>query len=212
MVASVKNFKDRHRLVAVFVLVSVLVLLLLVSAFLGEEYNLRGRPSELPTSFGQSATPTHSEAEVPEPVRLRIPSIQVDAAVMPVGVAKDNSLEVPGASTKVGWFKYGAKPGASGPAVLVGHLDSATGPAVFIHLRTIKIGDLIHVARSDNSEVVYKVDSIAEFPQDNFPTQAVYGPIAYPGIRLITCSGTYSRQQARYSHNLVVFGSLASSD
>ena len=39
----------------------------------------------------------------------------------------------------------------------------------------------------------------------DFPTQRVYGPIRYPGLRLVTCGGSFDRIHRRYRDNIVVY-------
>jgi LPXTG-site transpeptidase (sortase) family protein len=154
------------------------------------------------TDANSQTTPTA------DPVNLNIPSLNISAPFIHLGLNADHTLEVPKTATDVGWFIHGAKPGDIGPAVVVGHLDSPKGPAVFANLKNIKAGDLITINRVDSTSVQYKVDSISKFSQDNFPTEAVYGTINYAGLRLITCAGTYNKAQGHYSDNLVVFATL----
>jgi sortase (surface protein transpeptidase) len=96
--------------------------------------------------------------------------------------------------------------------VIVGHLDSIRGAAIFYDLKQIKTGDEVRVERDDGSAAVFKVDSLEMYSQDNFPTEKVYGPINFAGLRLITCAGTFSRLKGHYSDNLVVYASLVSKD
>ena len=108
----------------------------------------------------------------------------------------------------VGWFVYGARPGETGTAVIVGHLDSPNGTAIFTDLNKIKKGDEIKISREDGSEVMYVAESVSKFSQDAFPTHKVYDSTPYPSLRLITCAGTYNKQTGHYSDNLVVFARL----
>ncbi|MBX4186914.1 MAG: class F sortase [Candidatus Doudnabacteria bacterium] len=144
----------------------------------------------------------------PKPARIRIPSLKVDAPVVELGLNQDQTLEVPKNSTDVGWYKYSPAPGGKGPAIMVGHLDSTRGAAVFYRLKDLKTGDMVELEREDHSIAVFRVDSKEEYSQDNFPTDKVYGAIDHAGIRLITCTGTYSILKGRYSDNLVVYGTL----
>ncbi|HYF05793.1 MAG TPA: class F sortase [Patescibacteria group bacterium] len=145
----------------------------------------------------------------PDPVSLSIPTLQLAAPFVPLGLTADKKLEVPGKPEQVGWYIHRAKPGDIGPAVVVGHLDTQAGkPAVFAKLHQVKPGDAIMVARSDGSEAVFEVESVQEYTQDTFPTEQVYGPINYAGLRLVTCSGVYNKDLRHYSHNLIVFAKL----
>lgn len=143
-----------------------------------------------------------------EPVRLRIPDIKIDTEVLTIGKQADNTMEVPTNSWVTGWYKHGPTPGEIGPAIIVGHVDNPKGPAVFWRLRELAAGQLIEVSRADGTKAVFKVDSIKEFEQNNFPTNEVYGNINHAGLRLITCGGTFDRRTGHYSHNTVVYATL----
>lgn len=143
------------------------------------------------------------------PVRIRIPSIAVDASVTNLGLESDGTIQVPSDPRQAGWYRLGPVPGDAGPAVILGHLDSTTGPAVFARLAGLRVGDQVLVARADGSQVRFQVDRVATFAVSSFPTEAVYGATPDPVLRLITCSGTFNRAQGRYLSNVVVFATEA---
>jgi len=149
-----------------------------------------------------------TDPSLSKPIKIKIPSINVDAAVGELGLNADQTIEVPKNVSEVGWYKYSPSPGYIGPAVMVGHKDAITGRAVFYDLNKVKIGDEIVIDREDGSTTTFKVESIETYKQDQFPTEKVYGSLSYPGLRLITCSGTYSALKGRYSDNLVVYATL----
>lgn len=142
----------------------------------------------------------------PGPSLLTIPSLKIAAPFELLGIKSDHTIQVPKDYMSVGWFVYGAKPGEIGTSVIIGHLDSPKGRAIFADLSKIKIGEKIVIQRTDGSIVTYIVESTAKYSQDNFPTNEIYSPVAYAGIRLITCSGTYNKNAKHYSDNFVVFG------
>jgi hypothetical protein len=144
----------------------------------------------------------------PAPVRVKIAAVGIDAPVGKLGLNLNGTLAVPAKNNEVGWYIGSPAPGAAGPAIMVGHLDSVNGPAVFENLKNLKTGDEVSISRFDGSTVVFKVDSSQRFSQNSFPTDQVYGSLDYPGLRLITCAGSFSRLSGRYSDNLVVFASL----
>jgi sortase (surface protein transpeptidase) len=150
-----------------------------------------------------------SEFDRSAPVNLRIPKIGLDAEfVPPLGLNDDQTVSVPDSYEKVGWYKHGATPGEIGPAVILGHVDSYEGPAVFFSLGQLKSGDEIEVDREDGTTAIFVVDEIRRYDQQDFPTELVYGQIKHAGLRLVTCTGTFNRGIQRYSHNLVVYASL----
>ncbi len=133
------------------------------------------------------AAPHAAQAAVP--VRLRIPAIGVDADVMALGLQLDRTLEVPEDPDRTGWWRGGPEPGEVGAAVVVGHVDSWRGPAVFSDLVDLRRGDAILVDRADGSTATFVVRSSMAVGKDTFPTRAVYGPADTPALRLVTCHG-----------------------
>lgn len=142
-----------------------------------------------------------------EPKQLRIPSVNINSPVEPVELANDK-ITIPD-SKLVGWYRYSPTPGEAGPAIVVGHVDNLTGPAIFWRLRELKIGDVIEVDRADGLTAKFVVTQVTEFPQEDVPIQEVYGNLDYAGLRLITCSGRFNRIKQSYSNNLVIFAKLA---
>jgi sortase (surface protein transpeptidase) len=117
-------------------------------------------------------------------------------------------MAVPIKAEDVGWYKFGPSPGEQGDAVMDGHLDWWTGPAVFWNLGKLKTGDEIWVARADGSRLLFVVDGTSTVPSDSRPAGlfATGGP---PTLSLITCSGSWDRQRQTYTTRLVVHASLA---
>jgi len=147
--------------------------------------------------------------DVAEPSRLRIPAVGIDAGFEgALGINRDQTIEVPRSYEELGWYQYAPLPGNLGPAVILGHVDSYQGPAVFFNLRRTKPGDIIEVERVDGSIGRFAVTELVTREQSDFPTELVYGDIDHAGLRLVTCSGTYDRGKQVYSHNLIVFAKL----
>jgi sortase (surface protein transpeptidase) len=138
------------------------------------------------------------------PVRVEIPAIGVSSSLVRLGLNPDRTMQVPGDFQVAGWFTGGPQPGQLGPAVIAGHVDSRTGPAVFYRLRDLRPGDQIRVVRADRRVVRFEVDSLASYPKRSLPSEAVYGATTAPVLRLITCAGTFDRSSCSYRDNLVV--------
>jgi sortase (surface protein transpeptidase) len=142
-----------------------------------------------------------------EPNRIQIPAINLDATVESVGLDANGVLQVPDRWI-AGWYNGSPTPGEIGPAVIDGHVDSIYGTAVFFYLKNLKPSDKIMISRNDGSVVTFNVEKIDSYDQNNFPTQTVYGNINYPGLRLITCDGTFNYETRHYSNNLVVYARM----
>jgi LPXTG-site transpeptidase (sortase) family protein len=155
-----------------------------------------------------SQPPTQAPAALPSstpPVAVDIPAIEVSAAVDPLTLERSGELAVPTDFERVGWWAGGSQPGAPGPTVLVGHLDSKHGPAVFYRLEKLEIGDRVEVRLTDDETVAYEVQRLASYSKEDFPTMEVYGPTEGSTLRLITCFGSFDRTTGHYRDNLVVF-------
>ncbi|MGW2303175.1 class F sortase [Streptomyces sp. NPDC001809] len=144
------------------------------------------------------------------PSRLKIAKIGVDAPFTDLEIGPSGALNPPPAddTNLVGWHAAGVSPGETGTAVVAGHLDTATAPAVFARLGELAAGDTFQVERQDGSTAVFRVDSVESFDKDDFPDQRVYEDTPRALVRLITCAGAYDRTARDYTENLVVFAHL----
>jgi hypothetical protein len=143
------------------------------------------------------------------PVRLAIPAIGVATSLVRLGRERDGSMQVPTDFARAGWFAEGTTPGQVGPAVIAGHVDSRTGPAVFYRLRELRPGGTVQVERADGIRLRFVVEQARSFPKASFPTAEVFGPAPWAALRLVTCGGAFDRARGSYLDNLVVFARLA---
>ena len=151
------------------------------------------------------ATPALAAAP---PVRIRIPAIGVDSALIALGLAADGTLQVPVDGSVAGWFTGSPTPGERGPAVIAAHVDWNHAPGVFFHLRDLEPGAEVAVDRADGTTAQFEVLEVEQYPKDAFPTERVYGDIDYAGLRLITCGGSFDRAARSYRDNVVVYAGL----
>lgn len=142
------------------------------------------------------------------PVGLDIPRIDVHSSdIVDLAFQKDGSIEVPKDPDSPGWFTPGPSPGQVGPAVIAGHVDGKTGPAVFYRLGELRPGDRVKVNRKDGTTATFMIHRVQTFEKDAFPTREVYGTTDRAELRLITCSGQYDDEDG-YLSNTVVFAHL----
>lgn len=136
---------------------------------------------------------------------LEIPAIGVSASVTALGLNEDRTMEVPADFAEVGWYRYGPTPGEAGPAVVAGHVDDHTGPAVFYRLTDLEPGDEVHVHRADGTTASFLVRRVEQHPKDAFPHDEVYGDTDGPELRLITCGGVFDRAERSHRDNIIVY-------
>ncbi|MBO8187526.1 class F sortase [Streptomyces sp. DW4-2] len=134
-----------------------------------------------------------------------MPAQGVRADIVPVGTTRTHDLAVPSDPDDVGWYRFGARPGASsGAAVLVGHVDSRSGAlGALASLSSAQRGDRVTVSGANGGQVHYRIvgrRSVAKaaFPSHLFRTS---GP---PALVLITCAAPFDPDHGGYQRLLIV--------
>lgn len=176
-----------------------LVVAAVASAFMlagSSPLNDQEAPPQLLTN--QSADPTH-------PVQLIIPRLNIDAAVEHVGLDAVGQMAVPSHAEDVAWYQPGTVPGQAGNAVISGHLDSATGPAVFFELASLTPGDEITVVSNAGATISFIVERVVTYPRFAIPLATIFGPTADKRLTLVTCGGQFNNKSQLYSHRTVVY-------
>lgn len=176
----------------------------------------RAEPSPVSAPSSSSSSAARPEPEAPvepvaAPVALRIPDLDVSSDLLDLGLQPDGTVEVPPLSRvdQAGWYRESPAPGAVGPAVLLGHVDSAEyGPGVFFGLGALAPGAEVEVVRRDGSVAVFAVERVERYAKDEFPTLTVYGNTAVPELRLITCGGEFDPATRSYEDNIVAYATL----
>lgn len=165
-------------------------------------------PMPAPTEDTQLAQARAIVAPAAPPSRLRVPAIGVDAPVEAVGTDDQGRMAVPAKAVDVSWYQPGVAPGDVGNAVMAGHLDWTSGPAVFWRLGQLHPGDTATVVRADGSQVTFVVDSTSSMPY-TAPTDSLFTRKGIPSLTLITCAGAWDQQRHTYLQRLVVHAALA---
>ncbi|WP_370121712.1 class F sortase [Streptacidiphilus sp. MAP12-33] len=145
------------------------------------------------------------------PLALAIPSVRLQAPLLGLGMDGKGAAELPPFSLPrtAGWLRDSASPGESGTAVVVGHVDTTTGPAVFWNLAAVRPGAEVDVTRLDGRTAVFTVDLVRAYPKAGFPSAQVYGPSPGAQLRVVTCGGAFDRGRHEYTGNVVLFAHLS---
>ena len=142
------------------------------------------------------------------PIRISIPAIGVDARVVAVGLRSDGAMEVPAVGL-AGWYDRGPRPGEPGPAVIIGHVDSTNGPAVFYRLRQLRRGERILVGLAGGATTAFTVETVEQQPKSALPVDRIWNRTSKPVLRLITCGGSFDRTSGHYRDNVIVYAKLS---
>ena len=164
------------------------------------------------TSVGQQVPPPASDGGRPSlPVRVDVDAINAHSSLVQLGLNTDKTVEVPPVSQplQAGWYKFGARPGEVGKAVILGHVDGGGQLGVFNKLNQLKAGNAIRVTEAGGQVLNFVVRQVQQVPKAQFPTQAVYGPSSQRELRLITCGGSFDKSSGNYVDNIIVSAVLA---
>ncbi|WP_260475874.1 class F sortase, partial [Streptomyces sp. WAC 06725] len=154
--------------------------------------------------------PTRTVPVISRPLRVRIPSLGVNAPLTGLGLDENGSLATPpeGDRNLAGWYENGTTPGTTGTSLIAGHVDTRSGPAVFYNLGALKKNHTIEVVRADGRTAVFSIDAVEVYDGNDFPDKKVYGPADRPELRLITCGGGFNKARQEYLGNVVAFAHL----
>jgi len=142
------------------------------------------------------------------PASVEIPAIGVNAAIEPVDILENGQMGVPKEVNNVGWFEPGIKPGNVGNAVLAGHVDSKTGPAIFFDLKKLEKGHQVIVKDAEGKQLTFVVQSKKSYKRDSAPINEVFGSSNEKKLNLITCTGRFNQSEGTHEERLVVYTEL----
>lgn len=152
------------------------------------------------------------EPDVPArlaPLQVRIGTIAVDAPVVPVGLEPDGAMEIPERVAEIGWYDpdgLGVLPGATGTAVLAGHVDSRSqGRGALYDLRDLRTGETIELDLADGSTQGWRITEVIQYPKDVIPLEEIFTWSGASRLAIITCGGEFDRTARSYTDNIVVY-------
>lgn len=164
-------------------------------------------PGEPPSPVEVVPTPRAAPVSQPVPVAVSVASIGARGRLIPLGLdARGGWDEPPVDQPELGsWYTKGPRPGAQGPAVILGHVNGNGRPGLFSKLSQLSVGDEVEVSRADGSTAVFSVYRVQTYPKTAFPTTSVLGKTESAELRLITCGGAYDSKARRYLSNVIAF-------
>jgi Sortase domain len=155
---------------------------------------------------GASKRKANVRRSAAKPWTIQIPAIGLTADLMTLGDPNGVELPVPPlsrAATDAGWYRFTSVPGTAGNSVIVGHVDTYVGAAVFYNLYRLRRRDLIYVDLSGTRQR-FAVSSVRELAKARFPVNQVFGITGRPLLWLITCGGAFDYQSGHYLDNIIV--------
>jgi hypothetical protein len=178
----------------------------ITSPYLGQNAQAPSRNVGIvPTLSARSAV-----ADIVSPNRIEIPKIHARAPIIPVGTTPDGELEVPLNPRTVGWWRYGAKPGATvGTAILAGHINYAGVNGSMAEIGRLNPGDDVFVFGKQNAqaghEVRFTVTGVRTYHKTHLPYRKIFDQKSVGRIAIVTCGGPFDASTGNYLDNIVVF-------
>ncbi len=181
--------------------------IIVITLIAGVFFAVQKIPKQL---FGSFIRPTiETKRLAAEPVELSIPSINLETHIEPVGEAPDTTMDIPKDQHNAGWWERGARPGEIGSAVLDGHVDlKEGGPGIFYRLSELKAGDRIMVTDASEKTYVFQVVDRKMYKEKDVPLEYVFARKDKKRLNLITCAGSFDRQNENYLDRLVVYAEM----
>jgi hypothetical protein len=154
--------------------------------------------------------PSSALADIVSPNRIVIPKIHAAAQIVKVGTMPDGELQVPLDPKTVGWWRYGAKPGATrGTAILAGHINYAGVTGAMAAIGRLDPGDQVYVFGRQNAEarheVRFRVTGVRTYHKTHLPYEKIFDQHGVGRIVIVTCGGPFDASTGNYLDNIVVF-------
>lgn len=143
------------------------------------------------------------------PVRLKIPSINVDGPVEYVGLTPKGGMDVPKNPSNGAWYDRGPRPGEIGSSVIAGHYGWRNNiPAIFDNLSKLAVGDRLYVEDEKGATIAFIVRESRSYHPAADASAVFFSSDKKAHLNLITCEGSWSRSGASYSNRRVVFADM----
>jgi sortase (surface protein transpeptidase) len=123
------------------------------------------------------------------PVRLQIEFLEVDAAVVDVGVTAGGDMDTTKEPYGIAWYEKGSAPGWSGNALMAGHNYWNGVPGSFVYLSYLPVGEKVLIEYEDGSTGEFSVISNATYELEDIPASVMVPKDGNTRTTLISCNG-----------------------
>ena len=140
------------------------------------------------------------------PVQIIIPKIHTDTFVEHVGLTDTKTVGIPLDPFNVAWFTGGVRPGEVGVALINGHYGWLQNiPVAFDNLHKLRSGDKVYIKDTLGVTIVFIVRTITEYDSYETTEKLLSSKDNKAHLVLITCSGSWDKENKNYSKRLIVF-------
>jgi len=142
------------------------------------------------------------------PNRIVIQKLGTDASVFAIDT-ENGTLEPPIDPRQVGWWRGGAKPGATtGTAVITGHINYAGVTGAMAHIGTLDPGDKVWIYGQRNGKqtrMEFTITGVRTYIKKTLPYTEIFNQNVDGRLALITCGGPFDASTGNYLDNIVAY-------
>jgi LPXTG-site transpeptidase (sortase) family protein len=140
------------------------------------------------------------------PIRLKIPSLNIDTSLESVGLTSKGEVEVPKVYTNAAWYNLSPRPGEIGSSIIDGHSGYKNGvQSVFDNLYKIKKGDKLYVEDKDGVTTTFVVREFRPFGPNDDVSDIFISNDGKAHLNLITCVAAWDVNQKSPNDRFIVF-------
>ena len=145
--------------------------------------------AEAPPVNGDPITAAAVGADIP--VSIAIPKLGVTDDIVPVRVKTSGAMEVPDVD-KTGWWSQGPRPGDTGAALVLSHVNYKGVQGAFARLSELRPGDEITVTDKAGAVHRFVVNERRTFKKDAFAENYdfMFADRGSDDLVAVTCGGT----------------------
>lgn len=142
-----------------------------------------------------------------QPKLLSIPSLELEAKIVPKSVDIGNELLLPENIYDVGWYEASRKPNQPGVVLLHGHVSGPTERGIFYYLRVLEPGDEVRVVDANDKEYTYVVEDRKFIPYDQLRTADLLASYdsQKDGLNMVAFDTRFNVLSEQFQDRLVVY-------
>jgi LPXTG-site transpeptidase (sortase) family protein len=148
-------------------------------------------------------SPSAHPDPVPTNGNVVIPSLEVQAPIVKVGIDATQRMVVPNNSRDVAWLEQGGFPGKTNNMVLAGHIAYNRIAGSFNRIKDLRPGNLIAVTIGEKA-FTYKVVWNCSFSRDTGLADQIMGYTPTPSLTLISCGGAFDTAARTHTNRITV--------
>ncbi len=158
---------------------------------------------EMDNPGGLRWDPSSNAGPFPTDGSIVMPTLDVSAPIVKVGVGSDGAMVVPHNARDVAWLDQGGIPGDTNNVVLAGHINYSRQAGSFGRIRELGKGDSITVEMKGR-HYKFRVVWNCFFDRNTDAAAQIMGKTDVPSVTLISCGGVFDSSARTHTQRVAV--------